>query len=422
MTVDIVIIGGGPAGLAAAVSAKEAGVDNILILERDKELGGILNQCIHNGFGLHTFHEELTGPEYAARFIQKAEELQVPYLLETIVISIGKDKTVTAMNKEKGLFEIKAKAVILAMGCRERARGALNIPGYRPAGIYSAGTAQRYVNMEGRMPGREVVILGSGDIGLIMARRMTLEGAKVKLVAEIMPYSGGLKRNIVQCLDDYGIPLKLNHTVVDIKGRERVESVTVAKVDENRKPIPGTEEEISCDTLLLSCGLIPENELSKEAGVLLNPVTSGPVVNESLETSEEGIFACGNVLHVHDLVDYVSGEAQIAGEKAAAYVRGDLPKQGTEIIAVASESGVRYTVPVKMDIERMEEEQIIRFRVDNIYRNAYIAVYFNDKCVKKIKRPMLAPGEMEQVKLRKTDMEQCEGLQRVTIKVEQEAS
>lgn len=422
MTVDIVIIGGGPAGLAAAVSAKEAGADNILILERDKELGGILNQCIHNGFGLHTFHEELTGPEYAARFIQQAEELQVPYLLETIVISIGKDKTVTAMNKEKGLFEIKAKAVILAMGCRERARGALNIPGYRPAGIYSAGTAQRYVNMEGRMPGREVVILGSGDIGLIMARRMTLEGAKVKLVAEIMPYSGGLKRNIVQCLDDYGIPLKLNHTVIDIKGRERVESVTVAKVDENRKPIPGTEEEISCDTLLLSCGLIPENELSKEAGVLLNPVTSGPVVNESLETSEEGIFACGNVLHVHDLVDYVSGEAQIAGEKAAAYVRGNLPKQGTEIIAVAPESGVRYTVPVKLDIVRMEEEQIIRFRVDNIYRNAYITVYFDDKCVKKIKRPMLAPGEMEQVKLRKTEMEQCEGLQKVTIKVEQEAS
>ena len=270
------------------------------------------------------------------------------------------------------------------------------------------------------MPGKEVVILGSGDIGLIMARRMTLEGAKVKLVAEIMPYSGGLKRNIVQCLDDYDIPLKLNHTVIDIKGKERVESVTVAKVDENRKPISGTEEEIICDTLLLSCGLIPENELSKEAGVLLNPITSGPVVNESLETNEEGIFACGNVLHVHDLVDYVSGEAQIAGEKAAAYVKGKLPKPGTEIIAVASESGVRYTVPVKMDTARMEEEQIIRFRVDNIYRNACIAVYFNEKCVKKIKRPMLAPGEMEQVKLRKKDMEQCEGLRKVTIKVEQE--
>lgn len=321
MTAEVVIIGGGPAGLAAAIAAKEAGVSDVLILERDRELGGILNQCIHNGFGLHTFKEELTGPEYAERFIEKAKQLNIPYLLETIVVSVGKDKKITAMNREKGLFEIQAKAVVLAMGCRERARGALNIPGFRPAGIYSAGTAQRYVNMEGRMPGKEVVILGSGDIGLIMARRMTLEGAKVKLVAEIMPKSGGLKRNIVQCLDDYGIPLKLETTVIDIKGKERVESVTIAKVDENRKPIPGTEEEVVCDTLLLSCGLIPENELSGAAGIEINPSTSGPVVSESMETSIGGIFACGNVVHVHDLVDHVSEEAAIAGEMAAKYVQ-----------------------------------------------------------------------------------------------------
>lgn len=321
MTAEVVIIGGGPAGLAAAIAAKEAGVSDVLILERDRELGGILNQCIHNGFGLHTFKEELTGPEYAERFIEKAKQLNIPYLLETIVVSVGKDKKITAMNREKGLFEIQAKAVVLAMGCRERARGALNIPGFRPAGIYSAGTAQRYVNMEGRMPGKEVVILGSGDIGLIMARRMTLEGAKVKLVAEIMPKSGGLKRNIVQCLDDYGIPLKLETTVIDIKGKERVESVTIAKVDENRKPIPGTEEEVACDTLLLSCGLIPENELSGAAGIEINPSTSGPVVSESMETSIGGIFACGNVVHVHDLVDHVSEEAAIAGKMAAKYVQ-----------------------------------------------------------------------------------------------------
>ena len=321
MTAEVVIIGGGPAGLAAAIAAKEAGVSDVLILERDRELGGILNQCIHNGFGLHTFKEELTGPEYAERFIEKAKQLNIPYLLETIVVSVGKNKKITAMNREKGLFEIQAKAVVLAMGCRERARGALNIPGFRPAGIYSAGTAQRYVNMEGRMPGKEVVILGSGDIGLIMARRMTLEGAKVKLVAEIMPKSGGLKRNIVQCLDDYGIPLKLETTVIDIKGKERVESVTIAKVDENRKPIPGTEEEVVCDTLLLSCGLIPENELSRAAGIEINPSTSGPVVSESMETSIGGIFACGNVVHVHDLVDHVSEEAAIAGEMAAKYVQ-----------------------------------------------------------------------------------------------------
>lgn len=323
--VDIAIIGGGPAGLSAAVAAVNAGNRNVLILERDKELGGILNQCIHNGFGLHTFKEELTGPEYAYRYIQMVQERQIPYKLETMVLSITQSengrKVITYVNHKEGLIYLEAKAVILAMGCRERPRGALFIPGHRPAGIYCAGTAQYYVNIEGRMPGKEIVILGSGDIGLIMARRLTLEGAKVKVVAELMPYSGGLKRNIVQCLDDFGIPLKLSHTVVDIAGKERVEGVTLAQVDEKRKPIAGTEEYIPCDTLLLSCGLIPENELSKGLGVELSQATGGPLVNESLETNIDGVFACGNVLHVHDLVDYVSEEAKKAGEKAAQYVK-----------------------------------------------------------------------------------------------------
>ena len=319
---DLVIIGGGPAGMAAALAAYEKGVTDILILERDQELGGILNQCIHNGFGLHTFKEELTGPEYAARYIERVKEKKIPHLLNTMVVDIqgGAPCHVTAMNKEQGMFQIEAKAVILAMGCRERSRGALSIPGYRPAGIYSAGTAQRYVNIEGRMPGREIGVLGSGDIGLIMARRMTLQGARVKLVAEIMPYSGGLKRNIVQCLDDFGIPLKLSHTVTEIHGKDRVEGVTVSKVDENLKPIPGSEEYVACDTLLLSCGLIPENELSQGAGARMDDVTQGPVVNARLETTVRGIFACGNVLHVHDLVDNVSKESAEAGAFAADYI------------------------------------------------------------------------------------------------------
>ena len=416
--VDIAIIGGGPAGLAAAVAAREAGVQDILIIERDNELGGILNQCIHNGFGLHTFKEELTGPEYAGRYIEKVKEMEIPYLLHTIVIDIADNKVITVMNKEQGMFQIEAKAVILAMGCRERSRGALNIPGYRPAGIYSAGTAQRYVNMEGRMPGRKVVILGSGDIGLIMARRMTLEGAEVKVVAELMPYSGGLKRNIVQCLDDFGIPLKLSHTVVDIKGKKRVEGVTLAKVDENRRPIPGTEEFYECDTLLLSCGLIPENEISSQMGVELNPVTSGPVVNESLETNVEGVFACGNVLHVHDLVDYVSEEAKKAGENAAAYVRGTL-KENSKQIPLKGENGVRYTVPCSIDVGRMEEKQIIRFRVGNVYKDTYLCVYYNDECISRKKKRVMAPGEMEQVILLKSKLEEYGDLERITIRLEE---
>lgn len=417
---DIVIIGGGPAGLAAAISAKKSGVDSVLILERDKELGGILNQCIHNGFGLHTFKEELTGPEYAGRFIDQAKELNIEYKLNTMVMDISPQKVVTAMNREEGLFEIQAKAVVLAMGCRERSRGALNIPGYRPAGIFSAGTAQRLVNIEGYMPGREVVILGSGDIGLIMARRMTFEGAKVKVVAELMPYSGGLKRNIVQCLDDYDIPLKLSHTVVDIKGKERLEGITLAQVDGHGKPIPGTEEEYSCDTLLLSVGLIPENEISRGMGVDMNPVTSGPKVNESLETNIEGVFACGNVLHVHDLVDFVSEEAGTAGRNAAEYVKqGEERRQGRKEIKMNPVAGVRYTVPGTINVDRMDENLTVRFRVGGVYKNCYISAYFDDERVIHRKRPVVAPGEMEEIKLTKEQLLKYPDLQTITVKIEE---
>lgn len=423
-TYDIVIIGGGPAGLAAAVSARKNGIDRIVILDRNPELGGILNQCIHNGFGLHTFQEELTGPEYAGRFIKQIKAMGIEYRRNTMVLDVSPEKVIEATNREDGFFQIQAKAVILAMGCRERARGALNIPGYRPAGIYSAGTAQRFINMEGYMPGREVVILGSGDIGLIMARRMTLEGAKVKLVAEVMPYSGGLKRNIVQCLDDYGIPLKLRHTVIEIKGKERVEGIVLAEVDNNGKPIPGTEEFYSCDTLLLSVGLIPENEISRKMGIDMNPVTSGPKVNESFETSIEGVFACGNVLHVHDLVDFVSEEAAIAGEKAASFVKesgaGKEDKTSGRNVRLNPAEGVRYIVPQTIDIMRMDEKITLRFRVDNVYKDSLISVYFDEERISHRKFRIAVPGQMEKISLSKEQISRYPDLKMITIKVESE--
>lgn len=417
---DIVVIGGGPAGLAAAIAAKKAGAKNLVILERDAMLGGILNQCIHNGFGLHTFKEELTGPEYAARYIEEAAKLEISYKLGAMVLSVSPEKEITYISGEEGIQKISAKAVILAMGCRERPRGALNIPGFRPAGIYSAGTAQRLMNIEGYHVGRKVVILGSGDIGLIMARRMTLEGAKVEVVAELMPYSGGLKRNIVQCLDDYGIPLKLSHTVVGIEGKERLTGVKIAAVDENRHPIPGTEEHYDCDTLLLSVGLIPENELTREIGATMSRVTSGPEVDDRLQTGVPGIFACGNVLHVHDLVDHVSEEATLAGENAAAYVLSEKDMEVSHKATVKAENGVRYTVPQSLDIANMRETVTVRFRVADIYRDRSIAVYYDGKKVMSRKKKVMAPGEMEQVVLKKSSFAKFPELKEIKIRTEVE--
>ena len=400
------------------MAARKSGVQDILILERDSELGGILNQCIHNGFGLHTFKEELTGPEYAARFVARVRELGIEYKLNTMVLDLAADKTVTAMNKTDGLFQLHPKAVILAMGCRERPRGALNIPGYRPAGIFTAGTAQRLVNMEGFMPGRRVVILGSGDIGLIMARRMTLEGAKVLVVAELLPYSGGLKRNIVQCLNDFGIPLKLSHTVVNIEGRERVSGITIAEVGPDRKPIPGTEIHYDCDTLLLSCGLIPENELSRGMGVDISPVTNGPVVDESLQTSIPGVFAAGNVLHVHDLVDYVSEEAAAAGRAAVRYLAQGETTERHEI-PVTFEGGIRYTVPASIDPKLAADDLVLRFRVGGVMKKRVVKLLLDDDAVLTRRRPVMAPGEMEELKLTKDMLDAHPGLTRIHITVEE---
>ena len=413
--VQLAIIGGGPAGLAAAVAARRAGVEDILILERDRELGGILNQCIHAGFGLHTFGQELTGPEYAHRFIEQVQALEIPYWLNTMVLDISPERVLTVTGRERGLQQIRAQAVILAMGCRERPRGALNIPGYRPAGIYSAGAAQRLVNMEGLMPGREVVILGSGDIGLIMARRMTLEGAHVHAVAEVMPYSGGLKRNIVQCLEDFNIPLYLSTTVVNILGRERVEGIVLAPVDENRRPLPGTERTIPCDTLLLSVGLLPENELSREAGVQMDSVTGGPVVSDDLSTSLPGVFACGNVLHVHDLVDFVSQEAAKAGENAARYILGGQGETAT--VRLEGKNGVRYTVPQQLDPHHMADSVTVRFRVGQPYQKAALCVYTDGKLLRRVPKRILTPGEMEQFTLRREELP--ESVRTVTFQIEE---
>ena len=414
MKYDLVVVGGGPAGLAAAYEAHENGVEKILIIERDKELGGILNQCIHNGFGLHTFKEELTGPEYAGRFIDMVKETNIEVMLDTMVLEI-EGKIIHAINTEKGYLTIEAEAIVLAMGCRERTRGAISIPGDRPSGIFTAGAAQRFINMEGYMVGKKVVILGSGDIGLIMARRMTLEGAKVEAVVELMPYSNGLTRNIVQCLDDYGIPLYLSHTVIDVKGDGRLEKIIIAKVDENRQPIKGTEIEFDADTLLLSVGLIPENELSKNAGVELDLRTNGLVVSESMETNREGIFACGNVVHVHDLVDFVTEEAKNAGKNAAKYIKGK--KRLNNFIEIKNGENISYTVPQKFEIESLDGNLNVFMRVRNVFKNKQIVVKDEEgNVIQSFKKPHVVPAEMERIIILKDKLKNAKGA--ITISLE----
>ncbi|MDP0494504.1 MAG: FAD-dependent oxidoreductase [Fusobacterium sp. JB021] len=407
MKYDLVVVGGGPAGLAAAVEAKKNGIESILVIERDKELGGILQQCIHNGFGLHEFKEQLTGPEYAGRFIKQLEEMNIEFKLDTMVLDVTPEKQIHAINTKDGYMLIDAKAIVLAMGCRERTRGAISIPGERPAGIFTAGTAQRYVNMEGYMVGKKVLILGSGDIGLIMARRMTLEGAKVEAVVELMPFSGGLARNIAQCLNDYDIPLYLSHTIIDIKGKDRLESVTIAEVDENRKPISGTERTYEVDTLLLSVGLIPENDISRATGIEIDGRTNGAVVNEMMQTNIDGIFACGNVLHVHDLVDFVSAEARKAGVAASKYIKGTVSEG--EYKEIKNGFGIGYTVPQKFRMNNIDKSLEVFMRVRNIYHDMKLEVKDGENVVMSIKKPHVAPGEMEKIMIPKVILEKIQG-------------